>query len=69
MRLILCSLVVLAWTCGPLFGPKSPTLSLPREPAPSVDFDHLHAQARGALAKLRQSQAAHRVALADAARL
>ena len=76
MRLILFSLVVLAWSFGPLFGPKSPTLSLPREPAPAVetvtptiDFDHLHAQARDALAELRQSQAAHRVAMASAARL
>jgi hypothetical protein len=76
MRLILCSLVVLAWTSGPFFGPKAPTLSeIPAPPpaietvTPTVDFDNLHAQARDALAELRQSQAAHRVAVASAARL
>jgi len=66
MRLILCSLLVLAWTFGPLFGPKAPTLSAPLTPAPTaetaappVDFDSLHAQARDALAQLRQAQEAH----------
>ncbi len=73
MRLILCSLVVLAWSFGPFYGPKSPTLSAPQAPAPAVetatptiDFDNLHAQARDALNQLRQSQAAQRMAVASA---
>jgi len=72
MRLVLCSLVVLAWTSGPLFGPKAPTLSAPLsfepavEPAPPpVDFDNLHGRARDALNRLRQSQAARGVAVAS----
>lgn len=78
MRLILCLFVVLAWTSGPFFGPKGPTLSEPLAPlpaveiqalateAPSVDFDNLHSQARDALNQLRQSQAARPVTLAYA---
>ncbi len=73
MRLILWSLVVLAWSFGPFYGPKSPTLSAPQVPAPAVetaaptvDFDNLHAQARDALDRLRQSQAARQVAMASA---
>ena len=73
MRLILCSLLVLAWGFGPLFGPEAPTLSAPLTPvpavetaAPSVDFDNLHSQARDALNQLRQSQADRRVAVASA---
>lgn len=78
MRLILCLFVVLAWSSGPLFGPKAPTLSEPLAPlpaletsameidAPSVDFDNLHSQARDALNELRQSQAAHPVTVASA---
>jgi len=72
MRLILCSLLVLAWTSGPLFGPKAPTLSGPLTPAPAdqtvaspVDFDSLHIQAREALDQLRQAQAAHQLAMAS----
>lgn len=71
MRLVLCSLVVLAWASGPIYGPKTPVLS--PEPAsaaatkaPAVDFDQLHAQARDALAQLRQSQAARRMTVASA---
>lgn len=66
MRLILCSLVILAWTSGPFFGSKAPTLSPPLAPvpavgtaAPDVDFDSLHNQAREALDNLRQAQNAH----------
>lgn len=71
MRLVLCSLVVLAWTSGPLFGPKTPTLPLApasaaETKAPAVDFDQLHAQARDALARLRQTQAARRMTVASA---
>ncbi len=73
MRLILFSLVVLAWSFGPLFGPKAPTLSAPPAPvpavetsAPPVDFDNLHSQARDALDRLRQSQAARSMAVASA---
>jgi hypothetical protein len=73
MRLILCSLLVLAWTSGPLFGPKAPTLSAPLtsapavEPAaPPVDFDNLNSQARDALDRLRLSQAARGMAVASA---
>ena len=81
MRLILCLFVVLAWTSGPFFGPKAPTLSGPLTPvpavqtraveieAPTVDFDSLHSQAREALNQLRQSQAARRVAMVSAADL
>lgn len=70
MRLILCSLVVLAWTAGPFFGPKAPTLSVAPQPAPAVetvapavDFDNLRAQARDALTQLRQAQAAQGMAV------
>lgn len=81
MRLILCLFVVLAWSSGPFFGPKAPTLSGPLTPlpavetqalaveAPSVDFDHLHIQARDALNQLRQSQAARLVTVASASGL
>jgi len=77
MRLILCLFVVLAWTSGPIFGPKAPTLSEPLAPlpvvetqtvateAPSVDFDNLHSQARDALNQLQQSQAARRLTVAS----
>ncbi len=77
MRLILCLFVVLAWTSGPIFGPKAPTLSEPLTPVPavetqavevqarSVDFDNLHSQARDALNRLQQSQAARRVTVAS----
>jgi hypothetical protein len=73
MRLILCSLVVLAWTVGPFYGPKAPTLSAPlaptpavETPAPAIDFDSLHTQAREALDQLRQAQAARRMTVASA---
>ncbi len=76
MRLILCLFLVLAWTSGPIFGPKAPTLSTPLAPvpaveavetmAPAVDFDALHSQARDALNQLRQSQAARLVTVASA---
>ena len=78
MRLILCLFVVLAWTSGPFYGPRTPTLSGPLAPlpamerpavetvAPSVDFDSLHGQAREALNRLRQSQAARLVTVASA---
>lgn len=78
MRLILCLFLVLAWTSGPFFGPKAPTLSGPLAPlpavetsaletvAPSVDFDNLHSQARDALNRLRQSQAHRTVTVASA---
>lgn len=78
MRLILCLFLVLAWTSGPLFGPKAPALSGSLTPvpavetpaaeteAPSVDFDDLRSQARDALDQLQQSQAARLLAVASA---
>lgn len=60
MRLILCSLLVLAWTSGPLFGPKPlPPIATPavKAIAPAIDFDQLHVQAREALDRLSQAQA------------
>lgn len=78
MRLILCLFVVLAWTSGPIFGPKAPTLTEPLAPlsaaetqavaieAPSVDFENLHGQARDALDRLRQSQAERTLTVARA---
>jgi hypothetical protein len=63
MRLILSSLVVLAWISGPIHAPKLlPPTAKPAAHAavPSVDFHYLHNQAREALEALRQTQANHR---------
>jgi len=60
MRLILCSLLVLAWTSGPMFQPKPlpPIATTAVQPAAhAIDFDSLHIQAREALNQLRQRQA------------
>ena len=69
MRLILCSLLVLAWMSGPLFGPKPlPPITAPAvgTVAPAIDFDQLHIQAREALDQLRQAQAGHHMKVASA---
>jgi hypothetical protein len=71
MRLILCSLLVLAWTSGPFFGPKplppSAATATPavQPAAPTIDFDSLHSQARQALDQLRQRQAIRPITVAS----
>ena len=70
MRLILSSLIVLAWVSGPIYAPK------PLPPAPAsaptaeaaalaIDFDQLHNQAREALDQLRQRQAGRPMTVAS----
>ena len=71
MRLILCSLLVLAWTSGPLFQPKplppiAPTAAPAVQPAAhAIDFDGLHSQAREALDQLRLRQATRLMTVAS----
>ena len=67
MRLILASLIVLAWASGPLYPPKP----LPPAPAiqsdtPAINFDRLHSQARDALDQLRQRNALRLMSVASA---
>jgi hypothetical protein len=69
MRLILSSLIVLAWASGPIYAPKPlpPAPAATAEaPAPAIDFDQLHSQAREALDQLRQVQATHQLRVASA---
>ncbi len=64
MRLILSSLIVLAWTSGPIYGPKplppaaaiQPVAPAVQSAAPAIDFDQLRSQAREALDQLRHAK-------------
>jgi hypothetical protein len=69
VRLILSSLIVLAWASGPIYvsKPLLPT-AVPETPAtqaPAIDFDGLHIQARQALDQLRQRQALRTMTVAS----
>lgn len=65
MRLILFSLVVMAWSMGPIAGPRPPAPAQKANVSDHVDFDALRAQASRALERLRQSHE-NRVAMASA---
>ena len=62
-------LVVLAWASGPIYTPKPlppAAASAAEAPAPAIDFDGLHSQARQALDQLRQHQALRTLTVASA---
>ena len=68
MRLILSSLIVLAWASGPIYVSKPlPPTAVPatQAAAPAIDFDGLHIQARQALDQLRQRQALRTMTVAS----